>query len=75
MVVEGPSSDGGLDSPARFFPFPPLRILKGGAEGSTYDSCNLTGHITWKTQDNYIVLRKVQFALLRKIGGFNLFYL
>jgi len=35
--------------------------------GSMYDSCNLTCHITRKTQDNYVVLKKVQFALLSKI--------
>ena len=68
MAAEGPASDGGLSSPAGFFPFPRLRALKGGAVGSMYNSCNMTCHVTRKTRDNYVVLKKVQFALLRKIG-------
>ena len=75
VAAEGPASDGRLCSPAGFFPFARMRALKGGAVGSMYNSCNLTCHITRKTRDNYVVLKKVQFALLRKIGEFNLFYL
>jgi len=68
MVVEGPVSGGGLGSPAGLCRFRRWRALEGGAEGSMYDSCNPTGHVTRKTLDNYMVLRKVQFALLSKIG-------
>jgi len=53
MAVEGPASGGGLGSPACFFPCPCLRTLKREAEGSMYDLCNLTDHVTWKTHDNY----------------------
>ena len=66
MAVDGLPSISGLGSPAGCFPFPRLRTLKVGTEGSMYDSCNLTGHITWKTRDNYMVLRKVQFALFEE---------
>ena len=45
MTVEGPSSVGGLGSPAGFFAFPPSRTLKRETEGSMYDSCNLTGQV------------------------------
>jgi len=68
VTLERPTSHGGLSSPAGFFPVPRLGALKGEAEGSMHDLCNLTGHVTWKTRDNYMVLRKVQFVLLRKIG-------
>jgi len=49
VAVEGPSSVGGLGSPAGFFAFPPSRTLKRGTEGSMYDSCNLTGHVMRET--------------------------
>jgi len=74
VAVKGPTSDSGWFSPVGFFPFPRLRALEGGALGFMYDSCNLTCHVTRKTRDNYVVLKKVQFALLRKIEEFNLFY-
>jgi len=71
VAVEGPAPAGGIGSPAGCFPFLRLHALNGGTEGSMYDSCNLTGHVTWKTRDNYMVWRKVQLALLRKIGELN----
>ena len=37
--------------------------------------CNLTGHVTQRFRDNCVVLKKVQFALQRKIGEGKLEYL
>jgi len=40
--------------------------------GTICNMCNLTGHVMWKTESNYVVLKKVQGALLREMVGGNL---
>ena len=43
---------GGGGSAVLPFPLPQRREPKGGTEGSTWYSCNLTGHITRKSRDS-----------------------